>query len=160
MCSDPYKMTVGDVMSRDVVSVMADDTVHDCIQRMVENRVYSLPVLGMHNECVGFISSSDLMEVTQELDEDLSDLENADAVTGRWLLERLMEGVGHTKVAEVMSEDVATVGEDTRLSKAAREMLRNGVHRLPVVNLKDHVVGIISTTDILSAFVDGDPHDT
>jgi predicted transcriptional regulator len=80
-------------------------------------------------------------------------------ITGRWLLERLMEGMGHTKVAEVMSEDVATVNVETRLPKAAREMLRNGVHRLPVIDIKDRVVGIISTTDILSAFVDGDPHD-
>jgi predicted transcriptional regulator len=159
MCSNPYKMTVGDVMSKEVVSVMPDDTVHDCIQRMVENRVYSLPVLGSQDECIGFISSSDLMEVTQELDEDLADLENADVITGRWLLERLMEGMGHTKVAEVMSEDVATVNVETRLPKAAREMLRNGVHRLPVIDIKDRVVGIISTTDILSAFVDGDPHD-
>lgn len=157
MSSDPYKMCVRDVMSRDVVSVMPDDTLHECIQRLVENRVSSLPVLGLHDECLGIISTSDMMEVTQEIDEDLADLEKADLVTGRWLLERLIDGTGHTKVADVMSEDVFTVHADTRLAKAAREMLRNGVHRLPVIDAKDRVIGIVSTTDILSAFVDGDP---
>jgi CBS domain-containing protein len=144
-------------MIKDVVSVMPDDTLHECIQRMVTNRVSSLPVVGLHDECLGIISSSDLMEITQEIDEDLADLEGADLVTGRWLLERLMAGTGHTKVSEVMSEDVFTVRTDTRLARAAREMLRNAIHRLPVVDVKDHVVGIVSTTDILSAFVDGDP---
>jgi CBS domain-containing protein len=144
-------------MSKDVVSVMADDTLHECIQRMVSNRVASLPVLGAHNECIGIISSSDVMEITQEIDEDLADLDSADLVTSRWLLDRLAKETGHTKVSEVMSEDVFTVRADTRLAKAAREMLRNGVHRLPVVDSKDRVVGIVSTTDILAAFVDGDP---
>jgi CBS domain-containing protein len=144
-------------MVKDVVSVMPDDTLHDCIQRMIENRVSSLPVVGMHDECLGIISKTDLMEITQELDEDLADLERADLVTGRWLLERLMTGTGHTKVSEVMSEDVFTVTADMRLARAGREMLRNGVHRMPVVDIKDRIVGIVSTTDILSAFVDGDP---
>ena len=157
MSNDPYKMCVREVMSKDVVSVLPDDSVHECIQRMVENRVSSLPVLGLHDECIGIISSSDLIEITQEIDEDLADLESADLVTGRWLLERLMTGTGHTKVSEVMSEDVFTVRSDTRLARAARDMLRNGVHQLPVVDIKDRVVGIVSTTDILSAFVDGDP---
>ena len=159
MSNDPYKMAVRNVMSKDVVSVMPDDTLHECIQRLVENRVSSLPVLGMHDECVGIISSSDLMEVTQEIDEDLADLEKADLVTGRWLLERLIDGTGHTKVSDVMSDEVCTVAADTRLARAAREMLRNGVHRLPVVDAKNRVVGIVSTTDVLSAFVDGDPED-
>lgn len=158
MSTDPYKMVVRDVMSRDVVSVVADDTVHECIRRMVENRVSSLPVLGPHQECIGIVSTSDLMQVTQEIDEDLADLDAADLLTGRWLLERLMDGVGHRSVVDLMSEDVATVTTETRLSRAAREMLRNGVHRLPVVDIKDRVVGIVSTTDILSAFVDGDTH--
>jgi CBS domain-containing protein len=157
MSNSAYQLTVQDVMSKDVVSVEADDSLHECIQRMVSNRVASLPVLGLHNECIGIISSSDVLEITQEIDEDLADLESADLVTSRWLLDRLMKETGQTKVSDVMSEDVFTVRADTRLAKAARDMLRNGVHRLPVVDNKDRIVGILSTTDILAAFVDADP---
>jgi predicted transcriptional regulator len=124
---------------------------------MISNRVASLPVLGLHDECIGIISSSDVLEITQEIDEDLADLDGADVVTSRWLVDRLAKETGHTKVSDVMSEDVFTVRADTRVAKAAREMLRNGVHRLPVVDIKNRVVGIVSTTDILAAFVDGDP---
>jgi CBS domain-containing protein len=158
MTNNPYKMTVRDVMVKDLVSILPDDTVHDCIQRMVENRVPSLPVLGPHNECLGIVSTSDLIEVTRDIDDDLVNLERSDLMTGRWLLQRLMDGIGYSKVQEIMSVDVATVSADTPLARAAREMLRNNVHRLPVVDVKERVIGIVSTTDILSAFVDGDPH--
>ena len=157
MKDSAYKLTVQDVMSKDVVTVSPDESLRECIQRMIDNRVASLPVLGRHNECIGIISSSDVLEIAQEIDEDLSDLEGADLMASRWLVARLSSETGNRRVAEVMSQDVLTVLADTRLSKAAREMLRNGVHRLPVVDSKDRVVGIVSTTDILAAFVDADP---
>jgi CBS domain-containing protein len=157
MRNSAYAMTVQDVMSRDVVTAYADESLRECIQRMIDNRVASLPVLGKHEECVGIVSSSDVLEITREIDEDLSDLEGADVVASRWLIERLSAETGDRRVSEVMSQDVLTVRTDTRLSKAAREMLRNGVHRLPVVDRQDRVVGIVSTTDILAAFVDADP---
>lgn len=157
MSNDPYKTNVGEVMVRDIVSVSPDDTIHDCIQRMVENRVSSMPVLGSHGQCVGIVSTSDIMDVTQEIDEDLAELETADPVTGRWTLERLMAGVGHSVVSDVMCDEVLTVSTETPIAKAARMMLRNGVHRLPVVDVREHVVGIVSTTDLLGAFVDADP---
>lgn len=157
MSKEPYQLTVRTVMSREVVSVEPSDSLHTCIQRMVDNRVYALPVLGPHGECVGIISSSDLLQVTRDLDDDLIELEQADWATGRWLLAQLRNEVGSQKVESVMNEDVAIVHADTPLAKAAREMLRNGVHRLPVIDAHERVIGIVSTSDILSAFVDGAP---
>lgn len=157
MSKSAYSMTVKDVMSRDVVTAYADESLRECIQRMIDNRVASLPILGKRNECIGILSSSDVLEITREIDEDLSDLEGADFIASRWLIERLSGETSDRKVSEVMSPDVLTVRTDTRLSKAAREMLRNGVHRLPVVDNQERVVGIVSTTDILAAFVDADP---
>jgi CBS domain-containing membrane protein len=157
MKKEPYRLTVRHVMSKDVVSVEPDDTLHTCIQRMVDNRVYALPVLRITGECVGIISSSDILQVTRDLDDDLIEMEKADLATGRWLLARLRSEVGSQLVSEIMNEDVATVHADTQLAKAAREMLRNGVHRLPVIDAHEHVIGIVSTSDILAAFVDGAP---
>ena len=49
----------------------------------------------------------------------------------------------------------ATIAE-TSLAKSAREMLRNRIHHLPVVDHRDHLIGIISTMDILAEFADGE----
>jgi CBS domain-containing protein len=64
---------------------------------------------------------------------------------------------GRRRVRELMTEVVETVVPETPLAAAARIMLRNQIHRLPVVNERRQLVGIISTTDILAAFVDGAP---
>ena len=50
-----------------------------------------------------------------------------------------------------------TIDAETTLGKATREMLRNRVHHLPVVDSSDRLIGIVSTMDILSEFADGAP---
>ena len=44
-----------------------------------------------------------------------------------------------------------------RPTEAAAEMLRYRVHRLPVVDKQGKLLGIISTMDILTSFVEGTP---
>jgi acetoin utilization protein AcuB len=59
----------------------------------------------------------------------------------------------HTKVNGVMTEKVFTVGLDTTLEEAAQIMLQKQIGGLPVVDDK-RLVGIISASDVLSAFLD------
>ena len=55
----------------------------------------------------------------------------------RWLVDKLMDTVGSETVRALMTDSVATVDADTLLVKAVREMLRNRVHHLPVVDQRD-----------------------
>ena len=76
----------------------------------------------------------------------------------QWFIEKIAEhDLGRRKVSELMTDTVATVGPDTSLTDAAREMLRDRVHRLPVVDEKQRLLGIVSTMDLLGAFADGAP---
>ena len=52
--------TVGDVMTRDVVTVGFENTVDDCMQRMTEGRFRHLPVLD-GDRVVGVVSIGDLV---------------------------------------------------------------------------------------------------
>lgn len=56
-------------------------------------------------------------------------------------------------VSEAMTREVVTVHPQTRLEEAARLLLRHKIAALPVVD-DEAVVGIITTTDILAAFID------
>ncbi|MCA9147867.1 MAG: CBS domain-containing protein [Planctomycetales bacterium] len=158
MSKNPYELRVRDVMSRDLVAISNKATLHDCLQRMIDHNLATLPVVTDANECVGIVSATDMLHVTREVEEDLHDLNHGDLTASGWLLKRLTNGIDDRTVADVMTEDVAMVGPDTRLSRAATEMLRNRVHHLPVIDVREHVVGIISMSDVVSAFVDGDPH--
>lgn len=145
---------VRDIMSRDLVTLSAGDTVHDALALMSENRVSALPVVDSHNHCVGILSTSDLVDMTKDVDEDIYQLELVDLTTQRFLLEKLVHSMGNEPVQTYMSEALATVGPETSLVTATREMLRNRVHHLPVCDKNNHLMGILSTLDILGELAD------
>ena len=56
---------------------------------------------------------------------------------------------GRWRVRDVMSPDVVTVGKTTSYKQVARLMTEHKVNALPVVIKNDHVVGVVSETDVL-----------
>jgi len=152
-----YKHRVKDIMSRDVVTISAGDTIHDALALMGENRVSALPVVDRKNHVVGILSTSDLVDMTRDVDDDLYQLDLVDPTTRRFLLDKLAHSMGSETVQSFMSESVATIDEEATIAKATREMLRNRIHHLPVVDAHDQLIGIVSTIDILSEFADAAP---
>ena len=152
-----YQHRVKDVMSRDVVTIQASDSIHEALTLMGENRVSALPVVDRQNRCVGILSTSDLVDMTRDVDDDLYHLDLVDPTSRRFLLDKLAHSLGSETVQSFMSEGVMTVGDETTLARATREILRNRVHHLPVVDEHERLIGIISTMDILAEFADGAP---
>lgn len=152
-----YDRKIKDIMSRDVVTLSAGDTIHDALVLMGENRVSALPVVDRHNHCVGILSTSDLVDMTRDVDDDLYHLDLVDPTSRRFLLDKLAHSMGAETVQSFMSETVATVEPNTTIARATREMLRNRVHHLPVVDDNNHLLGIISTMDVLAEFADAAP---
>ena len=146
---------VKDIMSRDVVTLDANDKIHDALELLVANRVSALPVVDKRKHCVGILSTTDLVDFTRDVDEDLHNVDELDPSSRRWLVDKLLHSVGEESVGSYMSEDVATVSLESTLVKAAHEMVRNRVHHLPVIDHEGHLAGIISTMDVLAEFADG-----
>ena len=159
MSKSVYEKRVKEVMSRDLVTIDAKASVHEGLQLMAENKVAALPVVDRQGKCIGFLSSSDLVEVTREVDASLYELEATDVSLLGVYLEKLGDHVGHQSVMDLMSESVVSVGPDAPLFDAASRMLREHVHRLPVLDKSSHLLGILSMTDILRAFVECAPAD-
>ena len=157
MSHDVYERRVKEVMSRDLVTIDSGDSVHEAIQLMAENKVAALPVVDRHGKCIGFLSSSDLVEVTRDVDAGLSELETTDQPVWGAYLDKLNDHVGHQPVMDLMSETVISVAPETLLFDAASLMLREHIHRVPVIDAERHLLGIISMTDILQAFVESAP---
>jgi CBS domain-containing protein len=152
-----YALRVRDALTKDVVAVNADDSVQEALRLMVENHVSALPVVNGKELCVGILSSTDLLGLARDLNEELSEMQVAE-FTPQSLIDQMAEqDFGRRRVHELMTEIVETVGPEAPLAAAARAMLRHQVHRLPVVNEQQRLVGIISTTDIIAAFVDAAP---
>ncbi|MBS1967277.1 MAG: CBS domain-containing protein [Chloroflexi bacterium SZAS-1] len=63
------------------------------------------------------------------------------------------EGLRTVKVYEVMSTEPITVAPETGLREAAMLMIENKIGGLPVVNDEQHVIGIITESDLFEALV-------
>ena len=141
-------------MSNDVVSIRSESSVHEALDLLVENRISALPVVDKANRCVGIISTTDLIDITRDVDHDVQYAEELDPTSRRWLIDRLIHTVGDEPLSSYMTENVSTVYVEDSLAKAAREMLKNRVHHMPVVDQREHLVGMISTMDILAEYVE------
>ena len=59
------------------------------------------------------------------------------------------------QVEDVMVSPAITIGEEAPIKEAAKIMAQNRIGALPVTNPKEELVGIITESDVLKAFVAG-----
>lgn len=60
------KLTVGDIMTSDVITVSSDTKLHDVAQLMLEKKIGGLPVLE-DNKLIGIITESDVFRAVMEI---------------------------------------------------------------------------------------------
>jgi CBS domain-containing protein len=150
MARIPYH--VSDYMRTDVVSILADATMKDAVQKMIQHKTNALVVVDAERHLVGILTSWGIIEhlVPDYLEDDrhLASFESADK-----FVERIDEISTH-KVSEVMSTKVHTVRPDDTLMNTATQISQFHIRQLPVVDEQKVVVGYINHTDIKRAIGD------
>ena len=143
-------------MSKDVVSIQSEAPLLSALDLMEEHAITALPVVDGDNRCIGLISSTDVAFAARATASQLTELipateeERAEMVVGL-----VANGIGHKSVHDAMRYKLKCVREDTLIAKAGSKMLWTRFHHLPVVDREQKLVGIISTLDLLAAFVKG-----
>lgn len=152
-------ITASDLMNPRVLTVQQGMTVPELAQFLVANDISGAPVEDGSGKLVGVVSLSDIAEVLA--DEEDEDGERAgDFFASEWdeglspeEIDELPPDATELTVADIMTPDVFTVGEETPVSEIAEAMIANHIHRL-LVTREDRVVGIISTSDLLGLLVE------
>jgi acetoin utilization protein AcuB len=132
-------MQVRELMSGALITVRANTPVLDARHLMVEKRIRHLLVTSESGELQGIITDRDIRLNLPSQASSLSVWEM------NYLLMRL-------EVSKVMTTSVITVGPDRDARDAAQLMLDHRIGALPVVD-GGHLVGILTETDLLRAFV-------
>ncbi len=134
------------VMTRDVVAVHPETPLGEVVRALLDRDFRALPVVDTDGTLAGIITNRDLVERGG-----LGARVELLAALGGAALERELatSGVRDRSAADVMSREVVTVGPDQRLDEAARLFLEKRVKRLPVVDERRHLVGILSRVDLL-----------
>ncbi len=124
--------TVGELMTRDPISIRADVSLHEAAQLLDRHRIRGLPVVDPAGALIGVLSQTDLVR--------------ARATEHLW---RNWPGLA---VRHLMTQPALTIPAAADLEEAARLMEERHVHRLVVVADDGCTpIGIISTTDLVRA---------
>jgi acetoin utilization protein AcuB len=134
-------MQIKDYMHTTLITITPDELVSTAHQRMRGNNLRHLPVVTEADKLVGVITDRDIRQASASDDPHLAAYELT------YLLEKLT-------VKEVMTRQVVTVQRQTPVVEAARLLLEKKFGCLPVVDDHHLLVGIITVTDLLRAYVE------
>lgn len=141
-------MFIGDIMTRDVITVSPETPLKTAGEIFKEKRISGMPVVDNAGNVVGIITLTDLMKILsniyrwKQLEKSSPDLK---------LSEMFEIEKSNARVKEFMSKNVVTLNETDTLDDAARKMFVSGVHTIPVVNDSGKVIGIIGKRDLVYA---------
>jgi acetoin utilization protein AcuB len=132
-------MLVKKRMTRDAVTVSPAHSLADALRLTRARRIRHLPVV-QDGEVVGIVSDRDVRlampsPLTESDDQRVAFLER-------------------TRIAEVMRPNVSTIGPLDTVEDAAKLMRRQRISALPVVDAHGALLGILSESDVLDAFVE------
>lgn len=140
-------MRVKDIMTTKVATASWGNSVRRAVQIMLEHGVSGLPVIDDDARLVGIISEGDLLRRSE-----LGSGEYAAAIRAASAEKQDRDFVKaySGNVADVMTTNVVTVGEDAPLGRVAALMEEHGIKRVPVMH-NGKLVGIVSRADLLRA---------
>ena len=127
-------MLVKNWMSKEVITVEADDTMQNAIYILQEQNIKMLPVMDDAN-LVGIITDRDLKKASP------SDATTLD-------MHELLFLISKIKVKDLMNEPVFTARSDDTVEEAAALLLEKKISGLPVIDEHNRLVGIITRSDI------------
>jgi CBS domain-containing protein len=137
--------TVADVMTIEVATIRATAGYKEIAVVLRRHGVSALPVVDAADRVIGVVSDSDL------LDGQAARRLATGAIRLAWQL-RQWSATGSATAADLMTAPAVTVGAGAPMAEAARLMQVRQLRRLPVVDHRGQIVGIISRADLLSVF--------
>ena len=141
-------MFVKDVMTANVVWVERDTPFAAIAASLREYRVSAFPVLNQAGHVIGVVSESDLLAK-------LALGGGADpepGMIGGILHQHELEKARALTADDLMTSPAAAVTPEDTLEHAAQLMYRRRVKRLPVVDARNRLVGIVSRADVLAVY--------
>jgi CBS domain-containing protein len=118
-------LMVKHVMIENVVTTNPNITVKDAIKTLNEKHVGSIVVTDDNEKCVGIFTERDALRIIAN------------------------EGPLDITIDQVMTKNVATIGEEASLEEARRLVISHRIRHLPVVDNKGKLTGLLSVRKLL-----------
>lgn len=137
---------VGDVMSTRVIAVGEHTRYRQIAELLQQRQLTAVPVVTEDRRVLGVVSQADLLRKQERHG-------HADKTPG-WQLNSVARAKAEAYTAKgLMTSPPVTIGPDELLGTAARVMHAHHVKQMPVVAADGRIVGVVSGTDLLKAYL-------
>lgn len=140
-----HEIKLETVMAKDPQTICEDDTLEKTVKILQEHKIHSLPVLDRFNKVVGVIDNLDITAFLLKIvpkDDDLKSLEQASRAMHLKEVKSVMEISGRDPFVPLHTHDPLTL---------ASGLFGSGVHRCPVLDSSQKLVGMVSQGHIVAA---------
>ena len=147
-------LKVKDIMTRELITVSPETEIIHATKLLLENRINGVPVTDETGKLVGILCQSDLIAQQKKLPVPsfFTFLDGLITFTSMKQLEKQVQKIAATTVAQAMTPNPVTVKSDTDIKEVAALMVDNNFHTIPVVD-EGELVGIVGKEDILRTLI-------
>ena len=142
-----HSVKAHDIMTKEVVTVKPETPIKEAANIMAAQEVSGVPVIDKDSNVVGILSERDF----------LSRMGGEGTKTFMDVVAQCLEGKGCAalairakKVEDIMTSSVVTVNENTSSLEIAGLLKERGINRVPVIDQRGCLVGIISRENIVN----------
>lgn len=145
-------LRVREIMTPDPISVEPSTTARELARILLDNEISGVPVVDELDRVIGVVSRTDIL---------LRFFEGPQGSVPSTFIETLAEGLDFNTdvdpeqlgvVGEFMTPEPVLVSPDEAVGKVAHLMADEGVHRVIITDDEDHLLGIVTTLDVLRVF--------
>lgn len=141
-------MIVKNIMKKDVFTIPHTATYYEAARVLHDHKISGAPIVDDDNKLIGMITEKDLFKVLYPFYK--SYYENPELYADAEERENKAGEIKNDSIEKFFSHEIVTVTPETLIMKAGAMLIAKGIHRMPVVDDKGRIVGIISRGDIFS----------
>jgi len=122
-------LTVASIMISDVFTVTPQMSVREAIQLLVKNKISGAPVIDQGRSVISIVSEGDLLKLAAAIGLD----------------KKIANGLDKL----ITADKIITAKKTDSFTDVYRSFLKNGVHRILVVDANFGLIGLVSRSNIL-----------
>jgi CBS domain-containing protein len=148
-----------DFMQTELLTVTPETSIIDIHKLFIEEEIHGAPVVDDMGVVRGVVSTLDLLRaVNEEVEPDQT---TQSYFRSEWsqLVDELPGRLREVRASDIMTRELVAVRSDTSIVEVARIMREQHVHRVLVIDDRE-LLGVVTTFDLLRAFVDDTFHST
>ncbi|MDO8870347.1 MAG: CBS domain-containing protein [Methanobacteriaceae archaeon] len=155
-------ISVQEAMQKDVITLRRVEKIEEAARILRAKKISGAPVVDENNKMIGIVSEGDIMRLLEFHSPNLnlilpSPLDLIELpIRMKSEYDEISAGLKKASVVmvnEIMTKKLITISPEKSISDAAEQMDMHKVKRLPVLDEKGDLIGIITRGDIIGALV-------